>query len=679
MNTENEPDKDQILPEDECPGWGVAHLDPETGRILQANAKLGEITGYAESELVGTELESLVRAEERGEKTCERKDGSVVRVNVDSTVVRGRSGEPVSEVVMVRDISESERTQRELKASLKELADLKFALDESAIVAFTDQRGRITYVNDKFCEVSGYSRYELMGRDHRLINSGFHHKDFIRELWRTIARGRVWRGELRNRAKDGSIYWVDTTIVPFLDERGKPYQYVAIRYEVTDRKKAEEALSEIREAERNRIARDLHDDVLQDLSYALQTVRSLENDGEEAWRKDESLQEVESALDRTVRGLRSAVHDLRLEAGARSFVRSLEDLAELNRQMNPECDLDLRVGEDFPEKLPERTGRELLRIAQEALANARRHSGCKKISVSATVSKDGNLRVEVSDDGRGFDPQRTTPGMGTAGMKERTRALSGKLTIESAPEGGARVVVEIPGDEVAGSPREPLPDEARVLLVDDHSSFRQGIASRLSSEPDFEIVGQAGTLAEAREVLASGVVDLAVVDLGLPDGHGSDLIKDLRSSNPKAQAITLSATEDRAEIARAVQSGASGVLHKSSGMDEILDSLRRLRAGEVLIPLEEVIELLRLADVRKEEEYEARRAIESLTNREKEILSLMAEGLDASAISTRLHISAKTERNHAANILSKLGVHSRLQAVVFAARHGAVSVANAPD
>lgn len=151
------------------------------------------------------------------------------------------------------------------RRSEKEIADYRYALDQSAIVAITDQKGRIIYANQNFCTISKYSKEELLGQDHRIINSRYHSPEYIRELWSTIAHGHIWRGEFRNRAKDGSHYWVDTTIIPFLNAKGKPYQYLSIRVDITARKNAEEELQESNE--RFKLATQAASDIIWELNF----------------------------------------------------------------------------------------------------------------------------------------------------------------------------------------------------------------------------------------------------------------------------------------------------------------------------------------------------------------------------------------------------------------------------
>src|SRR5919107_1684086 len=329
-----------------------------------------------------------------------------------------------------------------------------------------------------------------------------------------------------------------------------------------EREKTETELGEVREAERSRIARDLHDEALQDLAYAMtqaQTVRAADRGGG-----------LTASLKRVEQQLSGAIYNLRLESEHdKPFSELLGSLVELHRTMAPDLDIRVDLPDDAFEGPLKKVGRETLRIVGEALTNARRHSGARNIGVSVSTSG-GRLLAEVSDDGRGTDPSREPSpdgGMGIKGMRERARALGGELKIPREPAMGTKVIFEM---AVERERRRPKGD-VRVLLVEDHAAVREAVAASFERQAGFEVVGQAGSLGAARRLLAEGIpVDVAVVDLGLPDGHGGDLIEDLRAANPEAQALVLSVSLDRAETARAVQSGAAGVLHKTAHLDEVV-------------------------------------------------------------------------------------------------------------
>jgi PAS domain S-box-containing protein len=431
-----------------------------------------------------------------------------------------------------------------------------------------------------------------------------------------------------------------------------------------ERSRSRKDLAAALEAERSRIARELHDGALPDLAHALAgalRVKAAAGDGDAG----DLVEELVEALKRVGQQVRGAIYDLRLaDDEDRPFVGRIAALVERHRQLT-DFEIELQVDEKAPAGPEGHQGTEAVRIVAEALTNARRHSNARGARLAFWGSSH-QLCLEVVDEGRGFDPRAA--GAGLVGMRERAAILGGRLSLKTSAGEGTRVKLELPLSPPTGTEDRQL----RVLLVEDHAAVREAIASAFAREPGLRVVGQAASLAEARSMLEQ--VDVAVVDLGLPDGYGGDLIRELSEVNPHAQALVLSASLDRAEVARAVESGAAGVLNKTVHLDEVVSDVRRLRAGEALLPMDEVVELLTYAARHREQERDDQSALSRLTPRELEVLQLLADGLDSRAIAEKLHITVRTQRNHVASILSKLGVHTQLQALVFALRYDVVRI-----
>lgn len=407
----------------------------------------------------------------KGEVYYLTKGGNLLTILLSTTAVKNAMGHPDGFVMVCRDFTERKKLELqlqhfsgELEAQVKlktaELTDYKYALDQSSIVSITDEKGVIKDVNDNFCRISGYRAAELIGESHRIVGSRYHPAQFFRQMWQTISKGEVWKGEIRNRAKDGTDYWVDMTIIAFLDAKGEPYEYIALGSDITERKKGEELLrqsyqeirelashlQDVREEERAGIAREIHDELGQqltglkmDLSW-MSKRKIIESDAE---LKQKTIGTM-TLLDTTIMTVRRIATDLRPSIlDDLGLIAAIEWQSQEFERRSGICTEFKSTVDEFKHSSAIAIG--LFRICQESLTNVARHAGADRIRISLQEENEYIL-LKIEDNGKGFEIQKIgdKKTLGLLGMKERTLMMGGEFRIESEPGKGTTLSVTVP-------------------------------------------------------------------------------------------------------------------------------------------------------------------------------------------------------------------------------------------
>ena len=366
--------------------------------------------------------------------------------------------------------------------SNKEFANLRSAIDEAAIVAITDRKGVITWVNKKFCAISKYSAEELIGNTHRIINSHFHPPEFFQDMWRTISSGETWEGEVRNRAKDGRLYWVNTTIVPFLDSEGNPEQYVSVRYEITDRKMAEETLNIYAKKLEvsNRELQDFASVAAHDLQEPLRKIQSF-SDRLKTKAGPDLKTDALDYLDRiqsSAKRMQILINDLltysRVTSKAQPFVTVSLDQIISQVVSDLEIRLEQTRGKVVWNHLPalQADPTQMHQLFQNLISNAlkfHKPDESPVVEVSAKVD-DRSVEITVRDNGIGFDEKYLDriftifqrlhgrheyegTGIGLAVCRKIVDRHGGFITASSLPNEGSRFIVTLPSQQNSGDLR----------------------------------------------------------------------------------------------------------------------------------------------------------------------------------------------------------------------------------
>ena len=618
----------------------------QRGMVESLNPAAERLFGYAAAEVVGRNVSMLMpepyhdqhdgyleRYRTTGEKRVigklrevlgRRKDGSTFPIEL--AVSEMQLGDERYFVGMVRDISLRKQAEALQAKSVKELVDFKTALDAHSIVATTDVRGTITYVNEQFCAISQYTREELLGQNHRIVNSGHHPQQFFRELWRTISQGRIWHGEIKNRAKDGTTYWVKTTIVPFLDEHGKPVQYITLRSDITERKDAEHNLQLAKE--RAELANRAKDSFLATMSHEIRTPLN----GMLGMLEVLSLTPLNHDQDQTLK----AVWD-----SSRSLLRIVDDILDWSKIEEGKLEISPRATA-IPQLLQEVLntysrvasakslllslhcdarlspahivdGLRLSQVLNNFVSNALKFTARGKVELRAEllerVESGERIRFSVKDGGIGIAPEVQQQlfqryqqesaatarmyggtGLGLSICRRLVELLEGQIELSSEPDKGSTfsVILTLPVSGLAGEEiiTQLLSVEQKkvtplfeygvqaplVLAVDDHPINRDLLARQI------KLLGLCAETAENGQVALSlwrsGRYALVITDCHMPEMDGYALTKAIRQIEaetelPRTPIIAWTANALVEEESLCQGAGMDGLLVKPANLAQL--------------------------------------------------------------------------------------------------------------
>jgi two-component system sensor histidine kinase/response regulator len=535
-----------------------------------------------------------------------------------------------------RQIAVSARARAQVDALNADLADQQYAIDQHALVTVTDVKGRITYVNDRFCAISKYSREELLGQDHRIINSGYHPKTFFQELYSTISQGEVWHGAIKNRAQDGSMYWVDTTIVPTLNSEGEPYQYVAIRADISQ---------QVRAAQIEREQADALSCLVAELSTAKESAEGANR------AKSEFLanmsHEIRTPMNGVI-GMAEWVLDTELnpeqreclgmlKASADSLLDIINDILDFSKIEAGKLDLDLidfnlrnvletttkglslaahakgleivcEVQPEVPEVIvadPTRLRQIVVNLMGNAIKFTERGEVAVAVALDSPAGEGLTLHFTVHDTGPGIPREKqklifeafsqadssTTrrfggTGLGLAISARLVGLMGGKIWVESEPGKGSsfhftaqsRVGKSLPA-AIPKIDQEHLRG-VPVLVVDDNSTNRRilgDMLKRWEMNPRLETSGEAG-LRILEEASDQGVPFLLVLsDIQMPEMDGFAFVARIRA-NPRLKGVTvimLTSGRQHGDVARGRELGVASQLSKPVARSELLNAIRQ--------------------------------------------------------------------------------------------------------